>query len=96
MEKKTTFKTNVSSELAILQLSNDRKTLSIRVLASTFNIANTQYHVVVGDDALNDLSNDQPLMGIHKNIWKFATGKNNINNYSYPPHSEWINSPNFL
>ena len=56
------------------QLSNDKKTLSIQVLTSTFNIPNKNYYVIVSDNALIQASNGQPLMGIRENTWRFTTG----------------------
>ncbi|CAJ0841764.1 14638_t:CDS:10 [Entrophospora sp. SA101] len=54
-------------------ISDDKKSLNIRVLTSTFNLPNTKYYVVVEDGALKLSSTGQPLIGIYKNIWKFTT-----------------------
>jgi len=56
------------------QLSDDRKTLNIQVLTSTFNIPNENYYVIIGDNALIQASNGQPLMGIRENTWRITTG----------------------
>ncbi|CAJ0910370.1 8017_t:CDS:2, partial [Entrophospora sp. SA101] len=55
------------------KISDDKKSLVIQVLTSTFNLPNTNYYVVVEDGALKLSSTGQPLIGICKNIWKFTT-----------------------
>ena len=57
------------------ELSKDQKILSIQLITSTFNLPNTNYYAIVGDGALKQLSNGQPLIGIRENIWSFTTGK---------------------
>ncbi|RIA88249.1 hypothetical protein C1645_826666 [Glomus cerebriforme] len=55
--------------------SPDNKTINIKVLESTFNQPNSNYYVVVQDDAIKDWNTNQPLIGIEKNRWKFNTNE---------------------
>jgi archaellin len=57
-----------------LKYSDDRKTIFFNVLNSTFNQAESDYSVVVDDDAVKALGSGQPLLGIGKGILKFKTG----------------------
>jgi hypothetical protein len=57
-----------------LWYSEDHKTVSFKVLASTFNQAESNYSVVIEDDAIKSLESDQPLLGVEENIWHFTTG----------------------
>ena len=57
-----------------LKYSDDRKTIFFNVLSSTFNQAESDYSVVVDDDAVKVLGSGQPLLGIGKGILKFKTG----------------------
>ncbi|CAG8650233.1 9457_t:CDS:10 [Funneliformis caledonium] len=60
-------------------LSPDKRTITLNVLNHTFNMPNSKYTVVIDDDAVKDLSYEEPLMGISSNIWRFSTdNKQNI------------------
>ncbi|CAJ0827226.1 3425_t:CDS:10, partial [Entrophospora sp. SA101] len=62
-----------SASSSYCKISDDKKSLNIRILTSTFNLANTSYYVIVDDDALKLSSTNHSLTGIRKNIWKFTT-----------------------
>ena len=55
--------------------SEDRKTIFVDILKSTFNEPDENYYVVVEDNAVRNLVTHQPLVGISKGNWMFKTGK---------------------
>ncbi|GES93556.1 glycosyltransferase family 2 protein [Rhizophagus clarus] len=54
-------------------LSQDKQTLTLSALNSTFNNPGQNYTVVIDNNAVEDLSSEEPLMGISPNIWTFST-----------------------
>ena len=51
------------------------KSLSIRVLNSTFNQQNANYSVVVDDNVIINKKSGQPIFGIEKGFLNYRTGK---------------------
>nr|CAG8434842.1 939_t:CDS:10 [Entrophospora candida] len=56
-------------------LSNDDKTISFKVLDSSFGFPNTGYYVVIDNGFVKDIAYEESLLGIQENIWKFRTKK---------------------
>ncbi|CAJ0847007.1 1085_t:CDS:2 [Entrophospora sp. SA101] len=67
------FRQSFSANSEYCKISDDKKSLTIQVLTSTFNLPNTSYYVIVDNGALIKFSTDQPLTGILENVWKFTT-----------------------
>ena len=63
-------------------ITYDNDTLRADVLSSTFNEPNSKYFVTIDDDAVKNIQNNQPMIGINKNIWLFKTDETNENIYS--------------
>ncbi|CAI2190893.1 3611_t:CDS:10, partial [Funneliformis geosporum] len=66
-------------------LSPDKKTIILDIFNHTFDISNSKYTVVIDDDAVKDLSYEEPLMGISSNIWRFTT---DIKQEEYKPEEQ--------
>jgi hypothetical protein len=62
------------NEIRDVQYSDDHRTISFNVFPSTFNQAETDYFVIVDDDAVKSLESNQPLLGVEENVWRFTTG----------------------
>ncbi len=43
------------------------------VLSSTFNIPEATYYILMDNNFVKNIINDEPKIGIKKNIWKFKT-----------------------
>ncbi|CAJ0845829.1 9574_t:CDS:2, partial [Entrophospora sp. SA101] len=56
-------------------LSDDDKTISFKVLDSSFGFPNTGYYVVIDNGFVKDIAYEESLLGIQENIWKFRTKK---------------------
>ncbi|CAB4403038.1 unnamed protein product [Rhizophagus irregularis] len=53
--------------------SSDKKTISMKVLGSTFNQPNSNYYIVVDGNVVRDWTSNNPLLGVERNRWKFNT-----------------------
>ena len=47
--------------------------INITVLSSTFNQPNTTYYVLIDDGFVKDRRYQEPIIGIHTNVWTFKT-----------------------
>jgi hypothetical protein len=68
------LKQSYSASTPFTLLSQDKKTLTLSALNSTFNNPGKNYTVVIDDNAVKDLSFEEPLLGISPNLWIFSTG----------------------
>lgn len=69
------LKQSYSANTPFALLSQDKKTLTLSALNSTFNNPGKNYTVVIDDNAVKDLSFEEPLLGISPNLWIFSTGE---------------------
>ncbi|PKC03656.1 hypothetical protein RhiirA5_503297 [Rhizophagus irregularis] len=67
------LKQSYSANTPFALLSQDKKTLTLSALNSTFNNPGKNYTVVIDDNAVKDLSFEEPLLGISPNLWIFST-----------------------
>lgn len=61
-------------------LSENRKTITIKIFTSTFNQPLTDYFVIIDDNFVKINENGEAVKGIEANVWVFKTSKLNVLN----------------
>jgi hypothetical protein len=59
-------------------LSENRKTVTIKIFTSTFNQPTTGYSVIIDDNFVKINKTGEAVKGIEANVWVFKTGKLNV------------------
>ncbi|CAJ0757733.1 21162_t:CDS:2, partial [Entrophospora sp. SA101] len=67
------LKQSVIGKSSYCRVGEDGKSVIVKVLGSTFNIAGANYMVVVDNGFVNNQESNEPIAGIKKDIWSFKT-----------------------